>query len=84
MAESGLSNLSIAAILVSALPPEADIQLILPRRAANDPKRILLIGRNMPESVNQLDKLYICTTLEKQKRYISREDLGKFIQAGEN
>ena len=39
LAESGLSNLSFAAILVSALPPKADIQLILGERSANDPKR---------------------------------------------
>jgi len=41
LAESGLSNLSFAAILVSALPPKADIQLILGERSANDPKRTL-------------------------------------------
>ncbi len=39
LAESGLSNLSFAAILVSAIHPKADVKLISSRRAANDPER---------------------------------------------
>ena len=33
----------------SALPPEADIGLNLPKRSANDPKRPLLAGQEMPD-----------------------------------
>ncbi len=64
LAESGLSNLSFAAILVSALPAKADIQLILGERSANDPKRTLLICPKMLDLVNELEQSSICTTLK--------------------
>ena len=43
LAESGPSLSWISPILTSALPSEADIQLILTKGAANDPKRTFLI-----------------------------------------
>jgi len=39
VADSGPSKSRFLADLMAALPPEADIKLILVKRSANDPKR---------------------------------------------
>ncbi len=58
LAESGLSNLSFAAILMSAIHPKADVKLVLGLTSANDPKRKSIFVGLKINSVKLTDKLF--------------------------
>jgi len=54
--------------MTAALPQKADIKLKLGKRSASDPKRTLLTAYELLDSVNQLEKLSVCTRLKGLQR----------------